>query len=303
VDYAKELVDTLQRKKVQIHEEWLENPPPTRKQQANLAGEIHQATFYNMLDRADVTEKARLQAARQAGTQDWLTALPTKACQRYTDLQWRILARLRLGLPLCNRELPEVCPLCQEFVEDLGQHALVCDHVEMANHRTNRHHKLRDALIGSFLAWGMITSKEPLISQGSQRRGDVEVYLPQGAVIVDVSVTAVSPFKGRQRHYPTAATSIREKEKVRMYEQSCTQQNKEFRPFAFQNLGGIGGKGLEFLKELKSRPPYLHVVNSKHYVDSVRKKLGCILMHSNAQMILRWMHLVLPPESGGVRTT
>jgi hypothetical protein len=302
VDNAGDLVNELKRSKVQIEEEWLDNPPPTRKQQANLAGQIHQATFYHILDRADVAEKARLQAARQAGSQDWLTALPTRACQRFTDLQWRILARLRLGLPVSNREVPEVCPLCQTFVEDLGQHALECGHVEMTNHRTNRHHKLRDTLIGSFIAWGMITDKEPVISQGSQKRGDVEIYLPQGSVILDVSVTAVSPFKGRQRNHPSEATSIREEEKIRKYRESCTQQNKDFRPFTFQNLGGIGGKGLDFLNELKSRPPYLQVVNSKRYVDSLRKKLGCILMHSNAQMLLRWLHLVLPPSGGGIRT-
>jgi hypothetical protein len=297
------LVGKLKQKKVEIEEDWLFSPPPSRKQQATMAGQIHDAKFYDLLNKNNPTGKARLQAARQAGAQDWLTALPTKACQQYTDLQWRLLARLRLGLSVSKHELPGQCPLCQDFVEDLGQHALACNHHEMKNHRDNRHNKLRDALIGSFLHWGMITEKEPLIQQGSLQRGDIEICQPQGSVVLDVSVTSVlsATAKGKQIRTPSAATTIRESEKTSKYRTSCIQQNKEFRPLVFQNLGGIGNKGLDFFQELKSRPPCLRVSNSAQFVEATRRKLGCLLMHCNAHMVLRWLHLVLPPNRGGVR--
>jgi hypothetical protein len=173
----------------------------------------------------------------------------------------------------------------------------------MRNHQDNRHNKLRDALIGSFLHWGMDPKKEPLIQQGSRDRGDIEICQPQGPVVLDVSVTSAmsAKAKGKQVSTPAAATTIRESEKTRRYKDSCTQQNKEFRPLVFQNLGGIGNKGLDFLKELKSRPPCTRVSNSAQFVEATRRKLGCLLMHSNAYMLLRWMHLVLPPDRGGVR--
>jgi hypothetical protein len=298
------MVDELKRKKVEIEEEWLLSPPPSRKQQAHFTHQIHDAKFHSLLEEeVNGTGKSRLQAARQPGAQDWLTALPTKACQRFTDLQWRLLVRLRLGLPVCNRELPGQCPLCQDLVEDLGQHAIACSHPEMRQHRDNRHNKLRDALIGSFLHWGMITEKEPCIREGSLERGDVEITQPQGPVLLDVSVASVfsTRAKHQQQSNPSAATGIREQEKINKYGQSCAQQNKDFRPLVFQNLGGIGKKGLAFFNELKSRPPCLRVAHSAQFVDATRKKLGCLLMHSNAHMVLRWLHLVLPPDRGGVR--
>ena len=118
------LVKKVKEKKVDIQKDWLSSPPPTRKQQASMAGQIHDANFHWLLQhyqqRQQATAQARLQAARQPGAQDWLTALPTKNCQRYTDLQWRLLARLRLGLPVSKHQLPGQCPLCQNLVEDLG---------------------------------------------------------------------------------------------------------------------------------------------------------------------------------------
>jgi hypothetical protein len=302
-----ELVGKLKRKKAEIEEEWLFSPPPLRKQQATLSSQIHDANFHWLLQRhqqrQQTAAQARLQAARQAGAQDWLTALPTKPCQRYTDLQWRLLARLRLGLPVSQHQLPGQCPLCQALVDDLGLHALACSHREMRQHRDNRHNQLRDALIGSFLHWGIITEKEPSIQEGSLERGDIEIAQPQGPVVLDVSVTSFTSIntKHQQKRTPSAATTVREREKTNKYETSCTQQNKEFRPLVFQNLGGIGNKGLDFLKELKSRPPCMRVSNSAQFVEATRKKLGCLLMHSNAHMVLRWLHLVLPPDRGGVR--
>jgi hypothetical protein len=298
----KQLIDTLKEKKVDIEETWLSSRPPSRKQQSQLSQQVHDAKFYRLLqDIEDDAGKARLQAARQAGAQDWLTALPTNPSQRYTDLHWRLLARLRLGLPVSNREIPAVCPLCHNFVEDLGQHALACRHREMKHHQDNRHNKLRDALIGCFLHWGMDPKKEPLIQQGSQDRGDIEINQPQGPVVLDVSVTSISSVKGLQKGNPKAATTIRESEKINKYGNSCQEQNKDFRPLVFQTFGGIGSKGLNFFRELKSRPPCLKVVNSSHFVEATRKRLSCLLMHSHAKMILRWMHLALPPSHGGVR--
>lgn len=302
-----DLVERLKEKKVDIQEDWLTSPPPSRKQQASMAGQIHDANFHWLLhyyqQHQQTAAQARLQAARQPGAQDWLTALPTKSCHRYTDLQWRLLTRLRLGLPVSKHQLPGQCPLCQNLVEDLGHHALACQHHEMKQHRDNRHHKLRDALIGSFLHWGINTEKEPCIQEGSGDRGDIEIAQPQGPVVLDVSVTCYSSVntKHQQKRIPSAATSVREREKTNKYESSCTQQNKEFRPMVFQNLGGLGKKGLSFFNDLKARPPSLRVNHSAQFVEGTRRKLVCLLMHSNVYMVLRWLHLVLPPDRGGVR--
>lgn len=132
--------------------------------------------------------------------------------------------------------------------------------------------------------------------------GDLELPHPEGPLVIDTSVIHPSVVWHQQNLKPTAATGVREKMKVNKYEKICTLAEKSFLPFVFQAFGGIGSYALDFLGSLKTRPACLHVYEPTKFVDSVRIGLVCKFMRINSKLILKWLHLILPTDSGGVVT-
>ena len=168
--------------------------------------------------------------------------------------------------------------------------------------RTERHNLLRDVIIGALSAWGFPVEKEPLIRHGNVHRHRGDFSLPQlnGPLIGDVSIIQPSVMNTQQNLSSSSATLVRERTKFRKYQDLCKRSQKSFLPFVFQTLGGIGNRGLDFLNELKSRPPCLQVFDPPRYVDALRVSLSCRLLRVNSQIVSRWLQLVLPKKSGGV---
>ena len=118
--------------------------------------------------------------------------------------------------------------------------------------------------------------------------------------IIDVSVIHPSPANTQQNLSVSAATLVREQEKYNYYGKLCKDALKSLVPFAFQTLGGLGNKALDFLSDLKSRPACLRVFDPVNYALATRRNLSCRLMQANCNLLLRWLQLVLPLSQGGV---
>jgi hypothetical protein len=117
----------------------------------------------------------------------WLSALPTSPVKRFSELQWRIGVRMRLGLLLTREPISDLCPLCGNFVEDLGYYTFKCPYSENQNARVERHNQLSDILIGDLVSWGFSVEKESLIQTKSWHRDNIEVMYsdsPIGSVCV-----------------------------------------------------------------------------------------------------------------------
>jgi hypothetical protein len=298
------LVARLQTQGVSIDEEDLKQPAPNRKQQRWMVDQVMhnrvQTILYGYHQDGNEAAKARLRAAQQPGSHDWISVLPTSHTKSFSDMQWRLGARLRIGLRVSRRPLPTTCPLCLRPIEEFEHHAFQCLYSEMKTARTERHNNLRDALIGALSAWGFETEKEPIIQQGKSFRGDVGVIQPHGPCIIDISVIHPSPLNTQQNLSVSAATLVREKEKYNYYGSRCNEVQKWLLPFAFQTFGGIGKKALDFFTDLKSRPACLRVFDPVNYTFAIRQNLSCRLMQANANLLLRWLQLVLPMSRGGV---
>jgi hypothetical protein len=294
------IVAELREQDVDISEGDLKELAPNRKQQRVLSDQVMKGKVNRYLRDQDEPFIARMKAAQEPGAHDWLRALPNSSIKKFSDVEWRIGVRFRLGLKVTNVEIPDICPLCDAFVDDVGSHAFKCSYADLMNGRTERHNKLRDAIIGALSSWGFPTEKEPKIESESQLRGDVEVVQTDGPVILDVSVIHPSVVGTQQNLRPSAATKVRERSKMNKYEKVCQDVGKKVLPFVFQSYGGIGEKALGFLSELKNRPASLYVYQPVRFVESVRESLSCRLMRSNTRLVTRWLQLVSPVSSGGV---
>jgi hypothetical protein len=293
------LVSRLYSQGVDISDDDLRQLAPNRKQQQNFTHQIMRNRLNSVLQTANENMQARVKAATQKGAHDYLTALPSSSSKSFSDHQWRIAVRLRLGLVISSRSVPRSCPLCKESVEDAGSHPFKCSYAELMNGRYDRHNKLRDTLIGALSSWGFPVHREPFVKRGSNLRGDIEVVQTDGPCILDVSVIHPTAIGTQQNLSPAAGTRIRERVKENKYGQVCREMEKKLVPFVFQTYGGIGEQALTFLSELKNRPASLHVYQPVQFVDSVRVGLSCRFMQSNVNLISRWLQLVLPLRSGG----
>jgi hypothetical protein len=301
-DECSSFAGILRQQDVSISEEDLKKVAPNRKQQKVFSDQLHRGDVNRYLRTLDQTSVARVKAAQEVGASDWLRALPTTSAKKFSDLDWRIGVRFRLGLKVTPFEIPDICPLCSAFVHDVGSHAFTCRYADLMNHRTNRHNILRDIIIGALSSWGLSPEKEPKIRQGSNLRGDIELQQFSGTTVLDVSVIHPTVVGTQQNLRPSAATKLRERSKLKKYEQLCQNMDKKAQPFVFQTYGGLGEKGLEFLSQLKQRPASLYVFQPKKYVEDLRVGLSCRFMQSNCKLISRWLQLVLPKNRGGVAT-
>ena len=299
-DERSSYVDSLRSQKVEITEDDLKEIAPKKKMQKDLSDQIFKGRYIDMLEKEGEDGKARITSSQEKGANDWLGALPNTPLKRFSDRQWRVLVRMRLGWKVAYSELPSFCPLCGNLVEDFPHHALTCSYLEMKTGRDDRHAELRDALISALSVWGIPVEKEPKIRRTDNIRGDLELPHPAGPIVVDTSVIHPAAVWDQQNLRPTAATGVRERIKCKGYEEACHEQHKSFVPFVMQTFGGFGSKALQFLSDIRSRPPCYKVHDPGNYVKALRTSLCSRVMKKNSNLILRWLQLVLPPQSGGV---
>ena len=107
--------------------------PPSARIQNQLMENISNRTFGEMKDGCRSHEDwASLQASRQLGTAYFLTILPTASWCTFSDEEWILLCRSRLGMrvSLPTREVPDICTACNggHAIDTRLRHSLRCGH-------------------------------------------------------------------------------------------------------------------------------------------------------------------------------
>jgi hypothetical protein len=299
-DLICDAVCRLREARIDIESGWLEEPVKSKKQQQIFATQRMDGLFRDLLEALPVDAKSRLQAASQVGAADWLIALPTNPRKQLSDAEWRMMARLRLGLAVSPLPIPDVCRLCSKHTQGSIDHAFTCSHGELASRRVDRHNAIRDSIAGSLTYWGMSAKTEQKINTSMKKRSDVEILQPEGICAVDVSVIHPSPLLHQQYIKPTYATLVREREKINKYLALAKEAEKIFIPFVYQTYGGMGSKALDFLKELYDRPSNLRVTDPTLFVRELRLRLSCLVQRRNCGMLRRWLILAMPTSTRSV---
>ena len=139
----------------------------------------------------------------------WKRAAPTQPLATLLDKQYRIAARLNLGLPplSSNQQLPADCPLCSDGENALADdpwHFLVCNS-QRNREVTSRHDAVKDALYHAVLMTGGQARREVRnLQTGSDLRPDLQIVYPGRHVLTDVAVA--HPLASRGRQHPTNTT-------------------------------------------------------------------------------------------------
>src|SRR5271156_6124316 len=116
--------------------------------------------------------------------------VPTTTDLELTDTQYRIAARLNLGLlPVeGSGALPDTCPLCQNLntIKNDPWHFMTC--TKLTNGEvTDRHNDVESALYRTALAKGLQAVPQPKgLYASSDLRPDLLVVLPGRRILTDV---------------------------------------------------------------------------------------------------------------------
>ena len=187
-------------------------------------------------------------ATRAPHSGDWLHSLPISSCGlRLDDESVRISVGLRLGIDICE---PHKCN-CGTMVTSKGSHGLAC---RLSSGRMARHQQLNDIVCRALNSAQIPACKEPTgLARSDGKRPDGMTLVPwcQGkALIWDVTVAdtlAPSYILSTSSTVGGAAELAVSKKESKYIDFT---QRYIFCPLAFETLGPICVKGVQFLSKL-----------------------------------------------------
>jgi hypothetical protein len=135
---------------------------------------------------------AHLKSVTAKGAWTWKTVVPTTKDLELTDTQYRIAARLNLGLsPMAGtRALPSTCPICTKLntIRDDPWHFMTCQKLPKGEVSV-RHDEVESALFRSALIMGLQAVRQPAgLDTLSDLRPDLMVILPGRRILTDVAI-------------------------------------------------------------------------------------------------------------------
>src|SRR6201995_2383535 len=229
--------------------------PPTMlnatRQAAWDAPVVAEATELLLRQTQDSYHSARLKAAMDPHSGDWLKALPISALGlQLDDEAIRISVGIRLGCNLCT---PHSC-ICGDLVDARGTHGLAC--------RRNkggiiRHSLLNDVVQRSLTKAGFPAIKEPtrLFRSDGKRPGGCTLipWHTRKRIVRDVTSpdTLARSYVAETSVTAGAAAESAARRKVTKYVEIT--RTHLFVPVAIESLGLINSSGVDFLSTLGKR--------------------------------------------------
>jgi hypothetical protein len=199
---------------------------------------------------------ARLNAISAPKAWTWKLAAPTSRELEMTDTEYRISARMNLGLQPIDgaAALPDICPLCKDkknTIRDDPWHFLSCRSLHNGEISV-RHHTVNRALYHCALAMGLPARLEPTgLDPDSDKRPDMLLTLPGRRIITDVAIVhPLAPGKVRAGISTVQLGSARVAEnlKRKRYTNLVTLQHYQLHPFVIETCGGMMPAGRRLVK-------------------------------------------------------
>ena len=198
---------------------------------------------------ADNFNIARLLAAAAPYCGDWLHILLPSTCWLRLDNEAavKVALGLRLGISLC---VPYQCP-CSKQVDARGKRCLSC---KRDAGRSIRHHELNDIIYRALTRVSTLSVLEPPgLSRTDGKRPNGLTLIPwQRGMSVTWDVTVADTVADSYLHLTSVkAGGAAENAATRKDDKYVDlQQTYTFIPLAFETLGPINVKGVEFLQGL-----------------------------------------------------
>ena len=231
---------------------------------------------------------AHLKAVSAPRAWTWKTVLPTSRELELTDTQYRLAARLNLGLQpedgVTLGRLPHKCPLCtpsgvtHTSIRADAWHFLSC--VKLAKGEINtRHDSVAEQVSRCAMQLGLRVRREVKgLSSNQSLRPDLLLSLPGKTVLSDVAVCHPLAPGTRSRCGATALGTAkhREGDKRKKYLALSSQHCFEQLPIALETTGGMGPAAVTLVKAMAD-------ANEEHVgmwmrADVIREVAGSLAM-------------------------
>jgi hypothetical protein len=223
----------------------------------------------------------------------WKRAAPTQPLTTLLDKQYRIAARLNLGLPplSSDHQLPANCPLCKKGENAVAEdpwHYLVCKSQSYREVST-RHHAVKDALYRAVLLTGGQAVREVKgLDVNSMLRPDLQIVYPGRHVLTDIAVVHPLAVYGRsQPENSTATAKDMEGKKRRKYAAIAKRHDAELIPFAVETCGGLGPDAIALLDVISgAASEHLSLWSQEDAAKEVLNSAAIAVQKGNAMTIL-----------------
>jgi hypothetical protein len=227
---------------------------------------LHEASLQrarNAKKRDDGRARALLTAVSAPRAWTWKTVLPTSREMELTDTQYRLAARLNLGLPPVDGvdlgELPDRCPLCTEVqnvsyqsLRDDPWHFLSCCKLSKGEIDI-RHDQVADQVSRCAQLLGIRVRREVReLDKNAKLRPDLLLTLPGRTVLSDVAVChPLAPGTRNKEGARKLATAKKsEKKKKEKYLELSARHRFMQLPVAIETTGGIGPRAETLVKAM-----------------------------------------------------
>ena len=259
--------------------------------QSELSSRLEAATLQRLMARAEVVDRARLQAAAAPHAGAWLTAPATSVLGlRLVSAEFTTAAGLRLGVPFLSRET--WCPKCDQVLSRRCDHAVRC---RGGGDITVRHNSLRDACFHRCLSAGFSAERELsglLPSDPRRRPADVFVQACPGIGPAALDFAVTCPLQQSMVHdaarRPLAAAMDYEAHKYagRDTAQRCSSAGFKLVPLVAETLGGWGPAAQGFFRHLAKATANRTGTDVSVATCQLYEHLGITLQRANARAVL-----------------
>jgi hypothetical protein len=200
---------------------------------------------------------AHLRAVSAPRAWAWKSVSPTSKDLELTDTQYRIAARLNLGLPPMGvaAALPDDCPICGgcDSIRNDPWHFFSCKPL-CKGEVTVRHDDVGRALYRLALTMGLKAQLEPKSLDASSRvRPDLLLSLPGRVILTDIAVChplAPGMLPCRRGTSMLGAAKHMERLKRRKYASLASQRQYELLPFAVETCGGLAPSAVQVIQAM-----------------------------------------------------
>ena len=280
---------------------------------------LHSSSLQRTLSQqaTEYTHQASLQRAREAKKTDgavalahltavsaprawtWKTVLPTTRELELTDVQYRLAARLNLGLQPVDSvtlgALPDTCPLCAQIrashtsIRADPWHFLSCRKL-VNGEITARHDGVAEQVSRCAMLLGLRARREvDGLSTNTSLRPDLLLSLPGRTVLSDVAVChPLAP--GRRSAYGTRPLAIaKDKENVKKAKYLAMSSAHCFvqLPIALETTGGMGPAAVTLVKAMAdASQEHLVMWTRADVIREVAGSLAMAVQRGNAMAVI-----------------
>jgi hypothetical protein len=265
--------------------------------QKTLVQQAEQHTFDAMMksveERGDKCRVAHLKSIIAPYASAWKYAFPSCNLHTLRDEQYRIAARLNLGLPPSRNQLPDDCPSCgtKNAIARDAWHHLSCQRYKRRE-ITHRHNAVLRALTIHARQAGAFAQEEPIgLDDDSGKRPDLQLVILHRHIISDVVVShPLCPS-----HLDTAATSdipspVAEEasqKKLNKYTKLARARLAELSPFSIEATGGMSKLAIKLVDQIVlGCRDHLALDPHQDLADGVRHSVAIAVQKGNAEAIL-----------------